>query len=730
MEKLKLSSEYSMKNIPLAAKKQFLKKFVAQQENLLYRMRWKAYFAILKNHEKETEKEDELFDEKKENYGFKSGYKPPAIAVLEFEAFEKAFLDMAKSLEFRNFSNKFQEELKADLKIINSSKHVIVAADKTTNYYKCDKDEYEKRLIENITCEYKRADEEELNVINKKAAEIAKNLELANRMQKHTQSQCYVTFKDHKNNFMDKKPCRLINPAKTDIGKVSKHILENLNKEVREITLLNQWRSTPDVIRWFNNINKRKKMNYKFFKFDIVSFYPSITPNLLDNALKFARELCFVSQADINIVLQSRQTFLFHKNTPWIKKGNSNGKFDVPMGSWDGAEVCELVGLYLLHQLTSGTNKVFDIQNVGLYRDDGLAIVRETGRTLEKFMQKVREIFKSEGLSIEIEAGSDLKITDFLDLTLNLSTMEHRPYMKPNNKPRYINCQSNHPPKIIEHMPKMIEQRISANSSNEKIFNEEVGPYKNALKESGYNSQLQYKVPVKNPEKRKRRRKIMYFNPPFCKSVKTNIGRVFLDLVRKHFPKTSVLGKVFNKNNLKISYCTMPNMNEYIAKHNNKIYNQVNENEDDKKCICRKSAECPMNGNCAEKSVVYQAKVVHHKSKLPDKFYYGSTSRQFKKRYYGHVQSFKNENSNPTGLSKYVWKLKNSGWKMDSDFKIKWSILTKAYAFSLGGKKCDLCLTEKTTIILHKDQNTLLNRRDEILTKCRHKEAHCLSSVK
>ena len=49
MEKLKLSSEYSMKNIPLAAKKQFLKKFVAQQENLLYRMRWKAYFAILKN---------------------------------------------------------------------------------------------------------------------------------------------------------------------------------------------------------------------------------------------------------------------------------------------------------------------------------------------------------------------------------------------------------------------------------------------------------------------------------------------------------------------------------------------------------------------------------------------------------------------------------------------------------------------------------------------------------
>ena len=84
----------------------------------------------------------------------------------------------------------------------------------------------------------------------------------------------------------------------------------------------------------------------------------------------------------------------------------------------------------------------------------------------------------------------------------------------------------------------------------------------------------------------------------------------------------------------------------------------------------------------------------------------------------------------PTGLSKYVWKLKKSGWTMDTDFKIKWSILTKAHTFSLGGKRCDLCLTEKTTILLHKDKRTLLNQRDEILAKCRHKAKHCLSSVK
>ena len=74
-------------------------------------------------------------------------------------------------------------------------------------------------------------------------------------------------------------------------------------------------------------------MSFKFFKFDIVSFYPSIKPGHLNNALKFAQSLCFISQDDINIVLQSRQTFLFYNNEPYIKKDTTNGKFDVPMGS-------------------------------------------------------------------------------------------------------------------------------------------------------------------------------------------------------------------------------------------------------------------------------------------------------------------------------------------------------------------------------------------------------------
>ena len=62
---------------------------------------------------------------------------------------------------------------------------------------------------------------------------------------------------------------------------------------------------------------------------------------------------------------------MFHDNEPWIKK-DSNDDFDVTMGSYDGAEVCELAGLFMLIELS----KNFDEDNIGLYRDDGLSVFK------------------------------------------------------------------------------------------------------------------------------------------------------------------------------------------------------------------------------------------------------------------------------------------------------------------------------------------------------------------
>ena len=75
-----------------------------------------------------------------------------------------------------------------------------------------------------------------------------------------------------------------------------------------------------------------------------------------------------------------------------------------------------------------------------------------------------------------------------------------------------------------------------------------------------------------------------------------------------------------------------------------------------------------------------------------------------------------------TTLASHVWELKDN----NIPFDIKWSIKTKAYAFSSGSKSCDLCLSEKMTIILA-DPHHSLNQRDELLAKCVHKRFYCLS---
>ena len=62
---------------------------------------------------------------------------------------------------------------------------------------------------------------------------------------------------------------------------------------------------------------------------------------------------------------ESRRTLLFNNKEPWLKN-SGNEEFDVPMGCFDGAEVCEVIGVYILHLLKTVMRK----ENVGLYRDD------------------------------------------------------------------------------------------------------------------------------------------------------------------------------------------------------------------------------------------------------------------------------------------------------------------------------------------------------------------------
>ena len=293
---------------------------------------------------------------------------------------------------------------------MTNNQKVVVGADKTLNLYKMEVDEYTKKVMESITKEYKKCNNSKVLEVVKEAATIARHHNLGDRIDAPTQSEAFITIKDHKNGFPGRVDCRLINPAKNHIGSISKHFLDRINNRLRSITGSNQWQNTSSVLTWFSNIPD--KSNLSFFKFDIVSFYPSITENLLLKALNWARTLTTVSSEEANTIIHCRRSFLFYNKEAWVKKDNSN--FDVGMGSLDSAEVCELVGLFILHNLEN----LFPKEMVGLYRDDGLAVSNLPGPDLDRLRKEVVRMFSSFNLKITVETG--MKVTDFLDVSLNL----------------------------------------------------------------------------------------------------------------------------------------------------------------------------------------------------------------------------------------------------------------------------------------------------------------------
>ena len=72
-----------------------------------------------------------------------------------------------------------------------------------------------------------------------------------------------------------------------------------------------------------------------------------------------------------------------------------------------------------------------------------------------------------------------------------------------------------------------------------------------------------------SPKRRQNRsRNIIWYNPPFGRNVKTNIGKQFFKLLKKHFGKNHKYQKIFNEMNIKVSYSYMDNMKKIINSHN------------------------------------------------------------------------------------------------------------------------------------------------------------------
>ena len=165
----------------------------------------------------------------------------------------------------------------------------------------------------------------------------------------------------------------------------------------------------------------------------------------------------------IHIIIHAKRTLIFSDGEPWKKKDNDNG-FDITMGSFDGAESCDLAICHMLSLLQPKYGN-----SVGLNIDDGLGISTETPTEIERMKRDIFKVFQDNKLRITIEANK--KVVNFHDITLDLNSGQHMPYMKPNSTLQYVNTKSNHPPTVLKSISVGINKRLSEISSNEEVFN-------------------------------------------------------------------------------------------------------------------------------------------------------------------------------------------------------------------------------------------------------------------
>ena len=483
---------------------------------------------------------------------------PPHIKQLD--KFENEMIGMVKEIQFRKMRNNIQQNMYEDMRRFKESESIFVKSDKSGNLYEIEKGRYKQMMFKEVVKNYKKAPPDLEKELNNDAKMLAHRLGIVDRVEKYNTKNCFITIKDHKSDFKTNPECRLINPAKTQLSRVSKIIVQEICDSLRLALNINQWRSTKDCIKWFEEYEKNDRCS--FIKYDIKDFYPSITKRTLDRALDLAKEYMVIPLDKVEIIKHCRKTLLYYEDSVWIKKGEG-GNFDVSIGAYDGAEICELVGCVLLYSI----NKIMDPSSHGLYLDDGLIIMdKSTPKKCDGIRKRLYKLFNEFGFRLDIR--TDLKITAYPDVTLNLYSGTVSPFRKRNQDLRYVNRGSNHPTQVSKHVPKDIEHRLSNNSSNKEIFEQSKQEYEEALKNDGYRINLEYRDREEGDtqKRRNRPRKFLWFNPPYKIEVVNNLGKEFFKLLKRNFPSGSPLHKIFNKNCVKLSYICMPNINGIINK--------------------------------------------------------------------------------------------------------------------------------------------------------------------
>ena len=222
----------------------------------------------------------------------------------------------------------------------------------------------------------------------------------------------------------------------------------------------------------------------------------------------------------------------------------------------------------------------------------------------QKSEKALPRIFKRNQLKISVEQKG--YTVNFLDVTLSTDG-SHKPYKKPNHNLKYVCRASNHPPCITRNIPSSIEKRLNTISSSEAEFNEAITDYERALGSAGYSKELKYDAEHSKTTRasRKRRNRIVWYNPLFSKNVATNIGREFFKLLQLHLPKPHPFHCIFSKSTVKLSYSCTTNMDNIVKAHNTKILSKDDTTGAGNNCNCRDRTTCPVANKCLTTNVVY-----------------------------------------------------------------------------------------------------------------------------
>ena len=308
-----------------------------------------------------------------------------------------------------------RREWSGDIERIRNSK----VSDKSKDIYQVSPYEYEQILYNKITESYKIDHSDTTTLINRDTAKFVTKLQIVDRLGKIEEKCAYILFIDHKQNFQYKKQARLINPTKTELGLVSKDLIQRITSRLLSGPKYNLWKNSMDIIDWFKNIRNKKRST--FIQFDIIEFYSSITRELLLKSLNHAREYTDITDEEVEIILACRKSILSDYRRTWVKRHVDN--FDVSIRAYDSGQVADLIGIYILDTM----GHIVNLEQVGFYWDDGMIFIPDSnGPKISNIQKKIIRAFKLLGLRIQI--ASNLKVVDFLDVTLSLNNGTFRPF--------------------------------------------------------------------------------------------------------------------------------------------------------------------------------------------------------------------------------------------------------------------------------------------------------------